>query len=162
MTAAERFWSKADRSGGPDACWRWGRSLDREGYGWVRIFGPVDRAHRVAWRLVYGAIPDGLCVLHTCDVPSCVNPAHLRLGTYADKTADMVRKGRQRSPRGERHPRAKLTQTQVEVIRARYIRGGVSESELAREFGVSQVAIHYIICRKNWRHLDDPEGSALV
>ena len=99
LTIQERFWSKVDRSG---ECWLWTAAK-------VQGYGSFDgrRAHRVAWELAYGPIPKGVgyhgtCVLHRCDTPACVNPAHLRLGTQADNMADRDAKGRQRRPREQR------------------------------------------------------------
>lgn len=90
------FWSKVNRTLG---CWLWTRARVC-GYGSVRINKRDRRAHRVAWELTYGAIPNGLWVLHRCDVPLCVRPSHLFLGDHAANMADMVAKGR--SLRGER------------------------------------------------------------
>lgn len=92
---ADRFWSKVQRTNG---CWLWTASKDAFGYG---RFSAAERAHRHSWTLAHGAIPDGLCVLHRCDTPACVNPAHLFLGTRADNVADMVTKGRHINPMAE-------------------------------------------------------------
>jgi hypothetical protein len=86
---AERFWEKVDRTGD---CWLWTGSGDR--YGHVRLNGKIVQAHRVAWELTNGPIPEGLQCLHTCDRPLCVNPEHLWLGTRSDNMLDMVAKGR--------------------------------------------------------------------
>lgn len=92
----ERFWSKVDRSG--DGCWEWtAKSRTSFGYGVMRVGGTPGRlegAHRLAWQYTNGPIPDGLCVLHSCDNPPCCNPAHLRIGTKADNTRDKVERGR--------------------------------------------------------------------
>ena len=91
----ERFWAKVDRSGGPDACWPWTAGRYRAGYGHFRINGKMERAHRVAWVLLRGPIPEGQDVLHTCDSPPCCNAErHHFLGTDLDNAADRVAKGR--------------------------------------------------------------------
>lgn len=95
----ERFWSKVDRSGD---CWMWTASRNASGYG---RFGGSNSggsylAHRMCWELHNGPIPDGLCVLHRCDNPACVNPAHLWLGTRDDNNKDKTAKGRNVSPLG--------------------------------------------------------------
>ena len=88
-------------------------------------------AHRVAWELTHGPIPDGLVVCHRCDNPSCVNPGHLFLGTVRDNVRDMWAKGRARPP-----PR------KVDVVAARVMRdAGLSQREIARHFGVSQPSV---------------------
>lgn len=100
-----RFWAKVDRSGGPDACWIWRGCVSGRGYGRLKWGSRVPtRAHRVAYELAFGPIPDGLYVLHRCDVPACVKTepdarfpnGHLWLGTAQDNTDDMIAKGRQR------------------------------------------------------------------
>lgn len=90
----ERFWSLIDRSGGIDACWIWTASLRTTGYGQFYYEETVQAAHRVAWKIVNGSIPDGLYVLHKCDNPVCCNPTHLFVGTPKDNVEDMMRKGR--------------------------------------------------------------------
>lgn len=87
----DRFWAKVDRSGD---CWMWTAGRDRNGYGVFRHEARQWRAPRVAWTFTYGDIPAGLVVMHSCDNPPCVNPAHLSLGTSGDNARDAARKGR--------------------------------------------------------------------
>lgn len=101
MTLEERFWKKVDRSGGPDACWTWTATRTRTGYGMFCVSLKMVSSHRVSYSLANGPIPDGLCVLHRCDNPPCVNPGHLWLGTQLQNIADRDSKGRQRTLSGD-------------------------------------------------------------
>lgn len=149
-TVTPRFWSKVDKSSG---CWVWTGGHGR-GYGVLQVGtwnNPrTELAHRVSWQLAYGEIPSGLDVLHHCDNPTCVRPSHLFLGTDADNHSDKARKGR--APHGERHMNAKVSQAQVDEMRARYAAGGVSQRALAAEYGLAQQSICDILRRKNWPH----------
>lgn len=79
-----------------DECWAWqGAKWKAKPYGMVRRNGMTWRAHRYAWTQWFGPIPDGFHVLHRCDNPPCVRPAHLWLGTNAENMDDRDRKGRQ-------------------------------------------------------------------
>lgn len=92
---AQRFWSHVDRSGN---CWTWTASRNPDGYGRVYMHGKHGQlAHRIAWELTNGEIPDGLFVCHHCDNPSCVRPDHLFIGTCDDNHKDKARKGRSRN-----------------------------------------------------------------
>lgn len=149
----DRFWAKVDISGGPDVCWPWMAHCDRDGYGRFRRDGKDLSAHRVAWELVHGPIPEGACVLHHCDSPPCCNPfLCLFLGSKADNMADMVAKGRARfvAHPGESHGQAKLTEYKV-----RQILGMPSESlrALAARFDVSKSCILDIRSGRTWRHI---------
>ncbi len=130
-------------------CWVWTAGGIPDGYGTFPIGGDKrELAHRFSWRLHNGNIPEGMCVLHRCDVPSCVNPHHLFLGTHQDNMADRDKKGRcrARGPKGEANGSAKLTEEAVKIIRE----SGKSRSEIARDFGVSPAAVGLVRRRKVW------------
>lgn len=154
---AARFWVQVDQSGGPDACWPWLGYRSPLGYGKFHVKREgkwVTRlATHVAWELTHGPLPPGTPHLHQCDNPPCVNPAHVRPGTQAENVADMRRKGRARDPNGERASGARLTADQVQDIRVRYAAGGVSQSALARAYGVDSKTVNAIVRRKAWQHI---------
>lgn len=152
------FWAQVDMSAG---CWLWTGALDRDGYG-IFAAKPWQRAHRFSYWLHQGSLPAGLYVMHTCDVPACVNPQHLVLGTAEDNASDRDQKGRQfkGAPRphpeksqGERNPAAKLSVEQVRLMRERYASGSVTQRELAVTFGVSPALVSGVVAGKLWKHL---------
>lgn len=145
----ERFWAQVDKQG-PDDCWPWTGCLSN-GYGLLYVNDKSCRVHRYSYELVHGPIPDGLFACHTCDNPSCCNPAHIFLGTTGDNTRDAARK--KRMPYGETHHNAKLTETDVRQIRSEYADGLVSYSVLAARYDVSKQLIYRVIRRKAWKHI---------
>ena len=149
FSTQERFWSKVDKRG-PDDCWEWMASKTIQGYGHFRLNGKTEHANRTAWKLANGGIPDGMCVCHHCDNPSCANPTHLFLGTVADNNRDCVSKGRDRHIRGEEHSRAILTAFDVRFIR-HWLKTGHTQQKIADAFGVSDSAINHINTGRNWR-----------
>jgi len=127
-------------------CDEWTGKRDKDGYGYFYHKGRTWSAHRLAWETRRGPIPKGLHVLHRCDNPPCWEVRHLFLGTQADNNRDMVAKGRNS---------AKLTAAEVTKIRKRYAEGGVTQQQLAAEYGVGQQEISRIVRGINWRHLED-------
>ncbi len=105
-----RFWSRVDKSGGPDACWPWTAAQSGNGYGAFQTSTRQEASHRVAWTLKHGAIPDGLFICHHCDNPLCCNESHLFLGSNRDNLRDAARKGRTASgDRNWAHAHPELT-----------------------------------------------------
>lgn len=127
------------------------KSLKSGGHGSFWFGDTMVGAHRVAWLLERGEVPDGLEVLHRCDNPICVNTEHLFLGTQGDNIADMVAKGRQQRRAGEANHEAKLTLEQVGEIRACYAEGGVTFAALGGRFGVCEATISHIVNGRTWK-----------
>jgi len=143
MTKAtlERFWEKVDCSPHPKGCQLWTASITRDGYGLFAIGRKHRLAHRVSMRLTHGSIPSGVCVLHKCDTPACVNPKHLFFGSLKDNSRDMVAKGR--------HGSAKLTPGDVRKVR-KMRATGMTQIKIARRFGVTQSTISGLCSGKHW------------
>lgn len=154
-TTKERFEAKFEEDK-ITGCWNWTASKSIRGYGHFNFGGQVQQAHRVAYQLYIGEIPDGLCVCHHCDNRKCVNPSHLFIGTHIDNMRDCKNKGRGmgkgkglHSFSGEKHSQAKLTEEKVRTIRTMYAKGS-RLCDLAREFGISPGAIWGIVHYRTW------------
>lgn len=156
-----RFWSKVDRNGPVPAhaphlgpCWLWTATRTPPGYGQlgIKLNGKhrMAFAHRVSFFIHNGRWPEPICC-HHCDNPSCVNPAHLFAGTQSDNLADMDAKGRRNQPRGERIGLSKLTEFDVQAIRAAAANGQMLK-DIAPAYGVSRKTISVIVSRKHWKH----------
>lgn len=181
-----RFWAKVNRSGptvphipGISNCWLWTGKPMNHGYGSMKAGGRTILAHRLSWVLTNGAIPEGLCVLHRCDVRLCIRPDHLWIGTKAQNNADMMAKGRQvarvgdsngarvhrdKMARGERHGsktkpervargarngRARLTEDDVRQIRHRRAQREAAQL-IGNDYGITDVHVLLIAKRKLW------------
>ena len=149
----EKFWSCVDKRS-PNECWNWQACRDTKGYGVFLYNGKNWAAHRLACVAVGRTIPEGMGVLHSCDNPSCVNPAHLWFGTQADNVKDRVQKGRKgpsNAVHGEKHYGSKLTEEDVRFIRNNW--PSSTDSELATLFGVSRQVIWHVASRRTWKHV---------
>lgn len=161
-SASELFWARVDIKG-PDDCWNWVRVARGSRYGACKIKGRTYLAHRIAYELTYGPIPEGKYICHTCDNPSCVNPAHLFAGTPKDNSQDMLSKGRHRtaSPLGEGNGKSKLTKAEVMEIRRLWDSCShgfgkhppYTTKVLADMFGLSMSAIAGVVRRRVWSHV---------
>ncbi len=147
-----RFWSKVDKSGGPNVCWFWTGGLYGNGYGALAYRNQHSlSAHRLAYIIEHGSIPEGASILHDCgdgENKSCVNPAHLRPGGDSENMLDAVRFG-------THVHRIKLYADEWDEIQEKYAAGGVSYRELAEEYGVSGTTIGNIVNGRRGR----PKGK---
>lgn len=158
----ERFWTKVKKGRGKDACWEWTGGKNNKGYGTFMPVSPRNRlAHRVSWAMSQGItideIPEGTSILHHCDNPLCVRPAHLFTGSIRDNAIDMVKKGRGRYVvhHGPDNGFSKLTEDDVREIRRIYATDhSVTQKDLAERFGVSKGLISRIWTRMRWKHVE--------
>lgn len=149
---ADRFWERVAVEDA-DMCWEWtgGRTSSK----WVNYGkftdedGKTVMAHRYSWLIHYGPIPDGMFVLHHCDNPICVNPAHLFLGTHEDNMRDMVAKERQSRPAGSSHYRTALTESDVLAIRS----DTRPRAEIAKQYGLTTKNVGKIQRHDSWKHV---------
>jgi len=132
-----------------DYCWLWSGATNDKGYGFLNVDGRCVKAHRFSWEIFKGPIPDGLNVLHKCDVRNCVNTNHLFLGTQQDNMKDMVKKNRQR--KGENVVGSKLTKYKVIQIRKQYVRGKITFRKLAIKYDVSPAQIYNVVRNISWK-----------
>lgn len=144
----EIFWSKVAFAR-EDECWEWQGVRDRKGYGVFnqkkasKILAEGSAAHRIAYTLEVDIIPEGLSVLHSCDNPPCVNPAHLRTGTLSDNMLDMIVRNR------------RMSFTPIEIAE-QIAQSGLPRKEIADTFGVSLRVVHHIKGGDSWTHLNVP------
>lgn len=144
---SERFWAKVNKT---ESCWLWtGAKLKSGGYGSIRINRQAKRAHRVAYELLVGQIPEGMILRHSCDTPLCVNPAHLIPGTHLENTQDALDRGQHRV--GERDAKAKLSNADVSAMRV-LLESGATGRYVASLFGVSEGHVSMIKSGKHRAH----------
>lgn len=155
----ERFYERVDRGTG-DGCWIWTGAINqrRGGYGYFYDDDTrLRRAHRVAWELEHGPLPEDVALMHTCDNPACVRVSHLVPGDQAANLADMRQKGRGFVPppeRGTERYNATLTDDVVRRLRRAYD-SGKPIAPLARELGVRQSTAQRAATRQSWKHVTD-------
>lgn len=155
------FWSKVDRSGGPDACWEWTAFVDNNGYGALKVGGKKTTAHRYSLELALDRpIRSGMLVCHRCNNRTCVNPSHLYEGTPKQNVADMIRDGtRHRQPGNTQYindaglnRHSGLTDDQILTIYHR-ARSGETSRALGREYGISHSMVTAIATGYRWSSL---------
>lgn len=153
MSVESRFWGKVNKT---DTCWIWNAQRNSKGYGWFDYKGKGIKAHRMVWILTHGEIPKGLCVLHHCDNPSCVNPDHLFLGTYKDNSEDMIKKGRSKlcgNHKGGNHHKL----NGIDIIRIRtLLNQGAKMKDLSVEYHICYSHISRIKSGRCWKDLVCP------
>lgn len=137
-----RFWEKVARG---DSCWLWTAAQTGNGYGTFKVDGNMYAAHRIAYLLAFG--PPEEDVLHRCGTPLCVRPEHLYDGDAKANARDRI--GHGTHPGGEMNPRARLTETDVRMIRS----SAEGDAALAARFGVAISTIYAARTGLTWRHL---------
>lgn len=151
LEAVLRERSKLDEAG----CLLWTGLKFNTGYGALWRNGNQVQTHRLAWEFWRGPIPEGLSVLHKCDVRACINPDHLFLGTQRDNIHDMLAKGRAKPPRGNGHPHAKLNDVAVRVIRVMRRKRLATCQALADAYHTNISVISEAATGKSWRHIPE-------
>jgi hypothetical protein len=135
----QRFLSKVNKT---ETCWLWTGRVSQT-YGYFDVGGKARLAHRFAYELWKGPIPDGMVMRHKCDEPTCVNPEHLETGTQQDNVDDCIERGRRRYNKGQNHHNSKISDDEVREIRV--LSGFYSKRELAEMYNVSTYPIYTIL-----------------
>lgn len=153
----ERFWSKVNILS-PDECWEWNGALTN-GYGQMFLVWKNGRsisgyAHQISWTIEAGKNPpDGMLICHHCDNRKCVNPSHLFLGTHADNSRDMVKKGRWRGNRG---PNAAIVLT----MRKMFSTGNYTIHQLAKKFNIGDDTARNILSGRTYNNIEMPYSKS--
>jgi hypothetical protein len=142
-----RFWSRVHKMPA-DGCWFWLGNLDKDGYGKfqrAKLPGQKQghvRSHRWAWEQVNGPVQPEQYLLHSCDMPACVRPDHLRIGTQAENVAECHAK--------QRHSRSRLTPDRVREVRSRFA-AGERQADIAKSLGVRFSVVASVVHGRAWR-----------
>lgn len=163
LSTEDRFWEKVEKI--PGGCWLWTAAPNSSGYGnfWDGTYRPsggprMVKAHVWVYERYVGP-RNGLDVMHRCDTPLCVNYEKcLMLGTRGDNNRDRAAKGR--SARGETHPKATMNEAVARKILDLYRAGGITQQQLADQFGVGRQAVQALTSGRRWKHLHHSSGSS--
>lgn len=165
MWTMDRVWSYIDWYGkGAQECWDWQGTTKQHGYGRVSTMTKAGRRHILVSRLIaydagllhdlqYGGHHSGTTIRHTCDNPRCCNPNHLCVGTQADNISDMNIRNRRNDAKGSDSPNARLRESDIPIIRSLYNTMCMTKKDIAKLFGVTDVAIFCVISGKTWSHV---------
>lgn len=171
MTIEEKFWAGVKKE--PNGCWLWVTGKSDTGYGEMHQGAglPKISTHRFSWELHFGRIPEGMCVLHKCDVRACVRPDHLFLGTRRDNSHDARSKGRLEPQRqtfkrlwrekwsgvrcGENIHCSKLTAEKVRIIRKLHSGKQHTLKQISEMFGISSSTVLDTVRMRTWKHIKD-------
>jgi len=145
----DRVWIHVEQQGD---CLIFNGHRDGCGYGRISKDGKLVRIHREVWKHHNPGVEITGVIMHSCDNPACINIEHLSHGTQIENIQDMRLKGRGRYLAGSQQPQAKLTENDVLVIKQKLMIG-VTVARLARDFNVSESAIHNIKHRRRWTHV---------
>ena len=148
MTDVEAFAWHMPGSPPSEGCWDWTGVTNSDGYGLISFGSGNVVATRACYRIYHGEIPEGREILHSCDRPICVQPAHLSAGTRFQNMAEMV--ARNRHAPGEHHPNAKITEAQVRMIR----KSNLTLAELSSLTGISFQSVSRIKRGERWKHVE--------
>lgn len=138
------FWLKVDRRS-VDECWNWKGALSPKGYGCILFNSVMKRAHRVSWEIHNGPIPKGRLVLHRCDNRSCMNPAHLYLGTHGDNNYDRAI----RNPSGQGGLTSRFYSGEIRLMRRLHNSGTLSQGYISKVFKCNQATISRLLRKEN-------------
>ena len=157
VNEASKLWNYTRQEGD---CWVWTRCRFENGYGAFKVANKQWRTHRLAWTLMHGEIPAGLQVNHHCDNKACINPAHLYVGDQKQNRQDAVRRGRtakgirngmythpESRSTGERNSNHKITDEQRADMRIAYAQGGVTLSQLGKQYGITAQSVYSSVKR---------------
>lgn len=143
--AGSVFWNKVDIKTS-DVCWEWKASKNPKGYGQCKFFTKTIGAHRVAYMLSWGDIPDGMEIMHSCDNRSCCNPAHLSVGTHLENINDMHNKKRKYT---------KLSEKEVVEIKKLLSEKIITQRAIAKKYNIHFATINAIAKNKIWAKINE-------
>lgn len=147
-----RFWVRV-KVGSESDCWEWTGHRHPKGYGAFKgPNGKLMKAHRIAYQMTKGNIPDGLLCMHSCDNPPCCNPAHLSVGTDSENMTQMHERGRANRAVGSKHHNARLMEADVAAIKRR-LAVGESQIAIANDYGLHRQTVHQIKSGRLWKHV---------
>lgn len=145
--ALERLCDKLEEV---DGCYEYQGAITDNGYGFIWYKGRNHYAHRIAWLIENGEIPQGMLVLHECDNRRCVRVKHLFLGTHQDNTSDMIAKGRQVIACGE--AKSAFKESTIRLIKQE-LKAGITQREIGRRYGMTRENVSAIARGLSWRHV---------